>query len=592
MIVPMTKYGLILYHNDRDRIVDKLMDLGAVQICRTKNEKEPEQSSAIIREIEAAIKRFAHRKRNGHNTSQPSEIEFHSLEEIASMEQELERCWNEAEAVAMEIKLVEPWGDFDPGNVRRMEEATGLEVKFFAFPESRFEGKWMKDYPLQVISRRNNNVYFIILQKTGEKLPLIPMAMPDASLGELKRKREVFLNRATELNVQLDRYASGLANGLGYKLAEARDEVSLSRAKSNVLPLEESKMSVITLWCPVIVEPKLGAFLDREKIVFTRLTPDEGEIPPVLLRNNWFVRLFEPIGSMFSLPRYSELDLTIFFAPFFLLFFGLCLGDAGYGIVILLGATLFKLMGKKSYRDYLSLGQLFGASTIIAGVISGTFFGMEMRHHDAFTNWTNLFLDQDQLFQLAILIGFIQIQFALGIQVFKLWHFKGLKFALSRIGWIILLFSLADLYVAEFFVGVSRITVWVALGLIVFFGSPGKGWLRSFGFGLADLYNITGFLGDLLSYIRLFALGVSSSILGLVVNSIALSSRDTPYVGIVLYLTILVVGHTANLTLASLSAFVHPMRLTFVEFYKNSGFEGGGKPFVPFKRSTAKNIQS
>jgi V/A-type H+-transporting ATPase subunit I len=85
---------------------------------------------------------------------------------------------------------------------------------------------------------------------------------------------------------------------------------------------------------------------------------------------------------------------------------------------------------------------------------------------------------------------------------------------------------------------------------------------------------------------------VSSSILGLVVNSIALSAKDTPYVGIALYVTILIVGHTANLLLASLSAFVHPMRLTFVEFYKNSGFEGGGKPFVPFKRNTTKDILS
>jgi V/A-type H+-transporting ATPase subunit I len=123
----------------------------------------------------------------------------------------------------------------------------------------------------------------------------------------------------------------------------------------------------------------------------------------------------------------------------------------------------------------------------------------------------------------------------------------------------------------------------------VLFGAPKRGWLKSMGFGLADLYNITGVMGDLLSYIRLFALGVSSAILGLVVNSIALSAQGIPYVGIVFTILILVVGHTANLMLASLSAFVHPMRLTFVEFYKNVGFVGGGKPYAPLAR---KNLKS
>ncbi len=590
MIVPMSKYGLILFHNDKDRIVEKLMDLGVVQICQTGNEKEPEHSSAIIREIEEAIRRFSRRKKEGVEPEQVTDFEFASLEEVALMEQELERCLNEAEALTMEIKLLEPWGNFDPQVVRKMEEATQLEVKFFEFPENRFDKKWMTDYALQIINRRNNNVYFIILQKPGEELPLSPIGMPNASLEELMQKRITALNRAAQLDTELDRYASRLTNGLSYKLAEARDEVDLAKARSNVLAMENNAIGVVTAWCPVHLEPELERFLHSEQIVYNKVTPDESDVPPVLLRNNWFARLFEPIGALFSLPRYNELDLTIFFAPFFLLFFGLCLGDAGYGVVILVGATLFRLRRKKTYAGYLPLIQLFGVSTIIAGVISGTFFGIEMKHHDAFKSWSNLFLNQDQLFRLALVIGFLQILFGLGIQVFRRWRYQGLKFALSRIGWMILLVSLADLHVTEFFVAMSSILLWIALGLIVVFGSPEKGWLRSFGFGLVDLYSITGFLGDLLSYIRLFALGVSSSILGLVVNSIALSARETPYVGIAIYLMILVIGHTANLLLSTLSAFVHPMRLTFVEFYKNSGFEGGGKPFVPFRRNNTKNI--
>jgi len=99
------------------------------------------------------------------------------------------------------------------------------------------------------------------------------------------------------------------------------------------------------------------------------------------------------------------------------------------------------------------------------------------------------------------------------------------------------------------------------------------------------MYNtITGIFGDLLSYIRLFALGIASSILGLVINQMAISFGSAKYIGPVIFILFVVVGHTANLAISSLGAFVHPMRLTFVEFYKNAGFKGGGKPYQPFSK--------
>jgi V/A-type H+-transporting ATPase subunit I len=106
--------------------------------------------------------------------------------------------------------------------------------------------------------------------------------------------------------------------------------------------------------------------------------------------------------------------------------------------------------------------------------------------------------------------------------------------------------------------------------------------------GLWELYGITGFFGDLLSYIRLFALGISSAILGFVINNIAGQFREGfGWAGIPLFVVFMVVGHTANLLIAALGAFVHPMRLTFVEFYKNAGFAGGGKPYKPLSKSAS-----
>ena len=131
-------------------------------------------------------------------------------------------------------------------------------------------------------------------------------------------------------------------------------------------------------------------------------------------------------------------------------------------------------------------------------------------------------------------------------------------------------------------VSVSTITLYVSLGMIVFFSNPKGNIFASIGKGIWDLYGITGIFGDVLSYIRLFALGVSSTILGYVINSMALQIKEIPYVGIILFVIFLILGHTGNILISSLGSFVHPMRLTFVEFYKNAGFEGGGKEYKPF----------
>ncbi len=586
MIIPMKKYSLLLYREDKNRFMEKLMNLGLVHIHGYPTEEDPETEklATTIRETEEMIRRFKRRNTRINGNTQPS-IELPSLEAITELERELEHVTHEAEALAIEIKLLEPWGEFDRAAIRTLEAKTGLELKFFQYPESRFNPAWRETHALQIINNVNGILYFIIYRHPNEELPLSPVALPEASLVTLKKNRAACLAKKDELNKRLSGYATYLSTDLSTRLAVVKDQLTLHLAQKQLQPSVESSLWILEAWCPATAEADLKEFLEKEKVVFLIHPPAQGEHPPVLLRNNWFTRLFEPIGAMFSLPRYSELDLTVFFAPFFLLFFGLCLGDVGYGVVIFLLTSILKLKYKTTYRNYLSLGQLFGISTVIAGFISGTFFGLELAHHAAFRNWSGLFLNQDQLFNLALIIGFVQIIFGMGIQAYKQYLFKGFRFALSRIGWILLLISLVDLYVTERLVEVSRILLWPSLGLIVFFGAPEKGWLKSFGLGLADLYNLTGVLGDLLSYIRLFALGVSSAILGLVVNSIAVSAQEVPYVGIVLFVLVLVVGHTANLLLSSLSAFVHPMRLTFVEFYKNTGFEGGGKPFVAFSKT-------
>ncbi|MGC9343388.1 MAG: V-type ATP synthase subunit I, partial [Bacteroidales bacterium] len=199
------------------------------------------------------------------------------------------------------------------------------------------------------------------------------------------------------------------------------------------------------------------------------------------------------------------------------------------------------------------------------------------------------YLMQDSLsmFYLAILIGGLQILFGIFVRILNITRQKGFKYAISTLGWLVLIISLILYYTGIFG---SQVLTWFFYGLlgisgimIFFLNNPDSNIFARFGAGIWDSYGmVTGLFGDVLSYIRLFALGISSAILGFVFNDISLQLLNVPYIGWLFFLILLIAGHSINLFLATLGGFIHPMRLTFVEFYKNAGFQGGGKKYKPF----------
>lgn len=589
MIVPMQKYHFIIHHSDRIGFIHDLMDLGVLHIDQ---QNVPDDQTHIslsndLHEANQVLKAFNKRLKK---KKLPDNLkgELPGIGELAELEKKREQIQHQLDKLDTEIKLMTPWGEFDWNNIGLLEQKTGVQMRFFQYPKKNFKEQWLSLGPIQVVKEKKGMVYFVFFQKEGMELdfPTIPLSLPKKSLSELKIIREQLQKDLKILDNQLDSYAHFGIDALKDKIASMTDHLSFHQATNQMEANCEERLFLVEGWCPKPQCIQLEEYVEKNKIVYLKKEGAPDDQAPVLLKNNRFNRLFEPIGNLFSLPKYGELDLTIFFAPFFFLFFGFCLGDAGYGLVLFLIGTFLKFTKYKEYRDILSLVQLLGISTAIMGYLSGTLFGFEMVSIPFFEEVKHLFLSKDQMFNLALIIGFVQIIFALSLNAFKQIYFKGWLHGLSRIGWIFLLCSLVDLYIAGWWIHISQIAVWVGVGLIVLFGAPREHWLKSVGLGLADLYNLTGVMGDLLSYIRLFALGVSSAILGLVINSIAFEAQAIPYVGIVVYIIILVVGHSANLALASLSAFVHPMRLTFVEFYKNAGFEGGGLPYQPLSRKS------
>ena len=291
------------------------------------------------------------------------------------------------------------------------------------------------------------------------------------------------------------------------------------------------------------------------------------------------------------LPTYQELDLTLFFAPFFMLLFGLCLGDTGYGLLMIVALPIFTKLFQLINPNFSKwLVVLFGASTMLCGLLSGTFFGFNMYDLDIpFVQKMKeiLYTDNSTMFTVSLCIGVVQILFGMAIKAVNLSIQCGVKYALGTIGWLVLLITVGVSVLAgfEFSNPVVMGTLIAAAVLIFLFNSPGKNPLLNIGLGLWDTYNMaTGLLGDVLSYVRLFALGLSGGILANVFNSMAVGmAPDNKVAGFIVMVLIFVIGHALNIFMNILGAIVHPMRLTFVEFFKNSGYTGGGTEYKPFK---------
>jgi len=358
----------------------------------------------------------------------------------------------------------------------------------------------------------------------------------------------------------------------------------------------EDRLMVLEGFVPTEEAPVLEAGLEQKGYYFQQLAIEEEENVPIKLRNNAFSRLFEPITRMFSLPNYTEFDPTPFFAPFFMLFFGLCFGDGGYGLLVILACAYFKRKASRQVKDYLSLFQYFGLAALIVGTCTGSFFGIALASVPALVAVKDYFVSSDNLMTFSIIIGLVQIVFGKTVAALKTMEQKGTKYGIAPMAWVFVIVALLcalglpmlNVQLPEVVKNVCFGITGAGLLVAFFYNSPGKNIFLNFGTGLWNTYNMaSGLLGDTLSYIRLFAIGLTGSILGGVFNSLAMDMTEgmNIFLRIIVMLLILVAGHAINFGLCTISSLVHPLRLIFVEYYKNAEFEGGGKDYRPFKKA-------
>lgn len=600
MIAKMKKLTFLIYHKDYDAFLKSIRDLGAIHVV-TKAQGSAEnaalqESVRLSARYLSAIKYLQGLNATAVLHAGDAVKGKKALDDVEDLQHQEQQLAARLQASGKEEMALEPWGNFDPKSIERLRDA-GYRVDFYICSEKQFKEEWKEQYNATVINRVGSKLYFITVTPVGEYVELEVEAakLPDVALSDLQARLADIRKRQEDVKERMKELAETVIPDLQAAQAQVCSEIEFSKVVLSGDSLADDKLVLLQGWAPIGQVEKIEEYLRVQEAYYEITDPTPDDDVPICFANNRFFRLFEPIMRLYMLPKYSELDLTPFFAPFFMLFFGLCLGDIGYGLFMLLTVTVYRLIAKKvgeGLKPILTLVQILGASTMVCGLLTGTFFGFNLYEIQLplFQQMKEaIALDNQQMFNLSLILGVIQIIFGMILKTVNLTIQFGFKYAVGTIGWLFILISTGIAFAAPGLMpmGGAVHLVFLAIGVLMayLYNSPDKNIFVNVGLGLWDSYNMaTGLLGDVLSYVRLFALGLSGGILASVFNSLAAGmSPDNVIAGPIVMALIFVIGHAINIFMNVLGAMVHPMRLTFVEFFKNSGYEGGGKEYKPFK---------
>ena len=606
MIVKMSTYAFMVYHREYDAFLTTLRELGVVHVKETNSVLDNAELQALLAERKQVSTAIRYCKNLNSQTKEVTVAPARGLTKAEGLklvgkleEMQEKQAQLQAAKVSLEkdIAYMDIWGEFSYANIRRLKKA-GFDVTFFSCPTSKYEPKWGEEYNAFLVNNFQSVTYFVTVTKTGTPIDIDAERpkMPDRGLAKLHLAMEQLLDNIKVLNNQLKEYATKQYNTLVELEKNIQNEFNLSNTLVQTDREAGDKLMLLVGFVPTEEAPAMEVALEKEGYYFQELDIQDGDRVPIKLKNNKFNRLYEPITKMFSLPNYTEFDPTPLFAPFFMLFFGLCFGDGGYGLLVLLACSFFKRKVNPDFKPYLTLFQYLGLAAIIVGTCTGSFFGIALADVPALSKVKDYFVSSDNLMTFSIVIGLVQIIFGKTVAAFKMKAQKGVKYSIAPFAWVFVITALALAFglpmlnlqlpetVKTVFIGIA------VIGLVVayLYNSPGKNIFLNFGTGLWNTYNMaSGLLGDTLSYIRLFAIGLTGAILGGVFNQLAVDMTEGMNIVLraVCMLLILLVGHAINIGLCTISSLVHPLRLIFVEYYKNAEFEGGGKEYRPFKKA-------
>ena len=599
MIEKMTRYNFILPGGEEGEFLTRLRELGVVDITRSVKPVD-EKSSAMLHEAEKIREAAAWVSNQHFDGVKPIEvIAADPAAEVYALKERLNELNGSLAAARKELQARLPWGQYDASVFEELA-ARGFTVRWYSVARKKFDAGWAAEVPLQVIAEDGGTVWFVTVSDDPDySFPVPELPRPAGTAAQAEAEIARIESDLADVQAQLLGLKEAVPD-MERKNAVLLADLDLYLAGKGSESAVEGHVSLLEGFAPTADDSRLAAAFDKMDVLWYKADAKLEDDPPIKLTGNKFTRMFAVLTDMYGRPKYNGFDPTPYMSVFFLLFFAFCMGDAGYGILLMIVGLALKKV--KSFADMSPLVVTLGAATVVIGLLFHTFFSMDMLEWACIPAGVKKFmlpskiLGYDGTMILAILVGIFHLCLAMILKTWYATKNQGFLNVLGIWGWTLLIVG-GVIVGGIAFTGVldSAVTKWIVIGLGIVSGAGifllndlHRNPLKNIGSGLWETYNtVTGLLGDVLSYLRLYALGLAGSMLGFAFNSIgqmALGDGSNAVLWIP-FLLIVIVGHTLNLVMAALGAFVHPLRLNFLEFFKNSGYEVSPRKYTPLKNN-------
>ena len=616
MISKMNKLSFLIYHKEYETFLEKLRELGVVHIEKRQGAEMDANLQAFMQKrtaYQSLLKSMtlAAASFEGTPSAAPSQLTIEQVVNSYETQQEQIQALNmQLPVLDKEIDAMEVWGEFDWKLVDQLK-ANGWQMQFYCCPEKSFDDTWTDEYNANIINRKGGQCYFVTVNQVPVELEAEVVRLPKQRLSELVREQEELKASIKKANDELDQFCVDNVSVVENALESLESDINLMEVEQlGGERMADGAIVMMEGWVPVENDAEIRKMLDESGVYYEIRPAEKEDNAPIKLKNGKLSRAFEMLTKMYGMPDYGEFDPTPLLAPFYALFFGMCVGDAGYGLLLVLLGLYLKKKLSKSMAGMMNLLITLGAATTIVGAVFNTFFGVSLTSLDL-PQWMDSLIisgkwdgtSYDKTMVIALLVGMFHICFAMTVKAIGSTVRYGFKNSLSDWGWWLLVggsvvvatlnyLGVIDMEVSKMaFIGIGGVS---AIGIYLL-NNIRRNIFVNVGAGLWDTYNMaTGLMGDLLSYLRLYALGLAGGMLGGVFNTLGMQLRDTMgdflfgIPGWICFGLIFVAGHGLNIALSCLSGYVHSIRLTFVEYFKNSGYDGKGTAYKPFS-SNKKN---
>ena len=612
MITKMNKLTLLVYHKEYIDFLQRLRQVGVVHIVERKSgaveNPEVEKQMALIARYKRTIKRLERCAVENLQPAKGYDGAMAVIEKCDTLLAEIEQRKGILQTLDKDAAALAPWGEFNVTTIEKLESA-GYDIRFFISPVKNFCQEWVDEYNAIIVAEQASRLYFVTVTPKHVVVDIDAEVakLPDASLSAIESEKERVEQQIETFSAELDKLAVAELNTLRAANDALMHDLEFMKVALDGEKVSGDKLVLLEGWAPEENLSELKAMLDESGAFYDVRPVRRGDEAPVKLKNNAFTRMYEMLTKMYGMPSCTDFDPTPILAPFFSLFFAFCMGDAGYGLILILMGFILKKKLKSDLAGMMNLVITLGIFTTLIGAVLGTFFGMSLLSDFDLPEKIRQFIiagdielfgsTYDKQMILALGIGVVHISIAMTVKAINNTVFYGFKESLSAWGWWLVVVGGAVLGTLTFLSAIpAEVSKWAFIGIgsvgalgIYIFNNLRRNVFANIGAGIWDTYNMaSGLLGDVLSYIRLFALGLAGGMLGQTFNSLALMLVDGKeglgaVIGWVGFGLIIIFGHTLNIAMSCLSAFVHPLRLTFVEYFKNAGYEGKGVEYKPFK---------